>query len=93
MENIIKIYLIENRICFDRFTFDKIFRFLLANEMSHEEAKDIIQYNCSLSAIIFQERIDNEFYKKIKMEESISEDLQILKNEIFNEVILKYILN
>ena len=30
---------------------------------------------CSLSAIIFQERIDNNYYENITIEEDISEDL------------------
>jgi hypothetical protein len=93
MDNYIKKYLVENRECFDRFTFDKIFRFLLTNQYSHEEAKDIILYNCSLSAIIFQERIDNGYYKIIKVNEQMSKDLLILKNEIFNSKTPRHFLN
>lgn len=93
MANYIEKYLDENQECFDRFTFDKIFRYLLANDMTNEEAKDTILYNCSLSAIIFQERIDNGFYKKIKAEDVISEDLQALKIEIYNEVTPKFTFN
>lgn len=66
------------RECFDRFTFDDLFRKLLIMGFTNEGAKDIILFNCSLSLIIFQERIDNDFYKKIKPRESISDDLDQL---------------
>jgi hypothetical protein len=34
--------------CYDRFTFDNLFRKLLGLGYTHEEAKDLIIYNCSL---------------------------------------------
>ena len=83
----------EHRECFDRFTFDRIFRLLLSDGYSHEDAKDLILFNCCLSAIIFQERIDNEFYIKIGADEKISDDLLQMKREIFNSCIAKYLLN
>lgn len=93
MENDIENYLLENRTCYDRFSFDKVFRFLLSNDYSHEEAKDLILLHCTLSAIIFQERIDNKFYQKIKVSDTISADLQQLKNAIFIEKYPKEFLN
>ena len=89
LESLIKKY--SN--CNDRFTFDYLFRNLLHIGYSHEEAKDIILYNCSLSAITIQERICNGFYKTIKKESLISEDLQQLKNDIYNSLILKDYFN
>lgn len=83
----------QNKECYDRFTFDRVFKFLLLQDYSNEEAKDIILFNCCLSAIIFQERIDNEFYKKIIIDNEISEDLKIMQNEIFNSIIPKRYLN
>lgn len=89
MENNIDIYLLENQICYDRFTFDNIMRFLLSNDYTHEEAKDLILFNCCLSLIIFQERIDNNYYKQIKISDTISEDLLMLTNEILNSKLSK----
>lgn len=89
MENNIDIYLLENQICYDRFTFDNIMRFLLSNDYTHEEAKDLILFNCCLSLIIFQERIDNNYYKQIKITDTISEDLLMLTNEILNSKLSK----
>ncbi len=85
MEDEIEQYLLQNQICYDRFTFDEIFRFLLNHGLLHEEAKDLILFHCSLSAIIFQERIDNNFYKSISILETISKDLQQYMTDILNK--------
>jgi hypothetical protein len=53
MEDEIEQFLKQYEICYDRFTFDKIMRFLLVNDYSHEDAKDTILFHCSLSIIIF----------------------------------------
>ena len=85
MDDYVEEFLKDNFECFDRFTFDKIFRFLLSQDFSQEDAKDLILCNCALSAIIFQERIYNGYYKKIRENEIISEDLQQFANEVFHE--------
>jgi hypothetical protein len=65
---------------YDRFSFDNFFRLLLRSGFEHEEALDFILGNCSLSAIVFQERIYNKYYLNISTEETISDDLIILRN-------------
>jgi hypothetical protein len=35
----------QNKVCYDRFTFDRVFKFLLLQDCSNEEAKDIILIN------------------------------------------------
>jgi hypothetical protein len=82
MDDEIEEFLSKNEICYDRFTFDKIFRFLLINDYSHEEAKDLILFNCSLSATVLQERIHNYYYEEIDVEDEISADLLAWKNEV-----------
>ncbi|KAF0237363.1 MAG: hypothetical protein FD181_1929 [Prolixibacteraceae bacterium] len=79
--------------CHDRFTFDNLFRKLLLFGYTHEEAKDLILCNCALSAIIFQERLENELYMNIQIDKTISDDLQIIKNEIFNSLMQEKNLN
>lgn len=79
----------EYKECFDRFTFDNIFRILPTEGYTHEEIKDLILFNCQLSAIIFQERIDNGFYKTIRVDEEISEDLLQMKQEMLYSALLK----
>jgi hypothetical protein len=80
-------YLKENYKIYDRFTFDQVFRFLLSNDFEHEEAKDIIMNNCALSALVLQERIHNEYYYRISVNEEISEDLNEFISEIAEKII------
>ena len=49
-------YIKENYEVFDRFTFDNLFKRLLADGYDNEEAKDIIVCNCALSTLVMQER-------------------------------------
>jgi len=70
---------------FDRFSFDNFFRMLLEEEYETEDALEYILYNCALSALVFQERIDNEYYKQISLDEDMSSDLKELRQEIFNK--------
>lgn len=93
MDDEVEKFLREHEICYDRFTFDRIFRFLLNNDFDHEDAKDLILNNCTLSALVLQERIHNRFYKRIKAEEEISGDLLAWKNKIAEDNLEKAITN
>jgi len=93
MDDEIEEFFRKHEVCYDRFTFDKIFRFLLNNDFDHEGAKDLILHNCRLSALVLQERIHNRFYKMIKADEEISKDLIVHKNEAANDYIRKLITN
>jgi len=73
----------RHRNAFDLFTFDQVFRELLRLGFDHEEALEMILYNCCLSALVFQERIHNDYYLKISESEKMSPDLLNLLNEIF----------
>jgi len=53
----------------DRFSFDCLFRKLIKKNFTKSEALDYILNNYSLSTLVFQERIENKFYKKIKTDE------------------------
>ena len=79
-------YLKENYEIYDRFTFDRVFRFLLSNDFEQEEVKDIIMNNCALSALVLQERIYNEYYYKISIDDDISEDLIEFIKEIAEKI-------
>jgi len=85
-------YIKENYEVFDRFTFDYLFKRLLADGYDHEEAKDIILYNCALSTIVTQERLDNEYYLEITAEDEIAPDLAEFKREIACQIIENKIL-
>ena len=72
---------------FDRFTFDYLFKKLLADGYDNEEAKDIILYNCALSTIVTQERIDNEYYLEISVSDGMAPDLLEMYREEFNKAV------
>jgi hypothetical protein len=76
-------YIKENYEVFDRFTFDYLFKRLLADGYDNETAKDIILFNCALSALVMQERLDNGYYLKMKADDVIAPDLLDLYCEAF----------
>ena len=78
-------YIKENYKVFDRFTFDYLFKRLLVDGYDHEEAKDTILYNCALSLLVMQERIDNEYYLEITANDEIAPDLMELYRKEFNK--------
>jgi len=80
-------YIKENYEVFDRFTFDYLFKRLLADGYDNEEAKDIILYNCALSTLVMQERLYNEYYLEISEEDIIAPDLLDMYKEAFNKAV------
>lgn len=74
-------YIKQNYEVFDRFTFDYLFKRLLADGYDNEEAKDIILYNCALSLLVMQERLDNKYYLKMKATDGIAPDLLAMLHE------------
>lgn len=69
-------------IVYDLFTFDNIFRLLLKNDFDHEEALLFILAKCSLSALVFQERIHNNAYKELSEDDVLSADLAACKAQL-----------
>ena len=57
-------------IVYELYTFDNLFRLLLKNGFEHEDAMYFILANCSLSALVFQERIHNKGYKKLSAKDA-----------------------
>jgi len=80
-------YIKKNYKVYDRFTFDYLFRRLLADGYDHEEARDIILYNCALSILVMQERIHNERYLEISREGTMAPDLLELQGKIWNNTL------
>lgn len=80
-------YIKKNYEVFDRFTFDYLFKKLLADGYDNEDAKDIILYNCALSALVMQERLYNEYYLEISEEDIIAPDLLDMYKEAFNKAV------
>ncbi len=62
-------------IVYELYTFDNLFRLLLKNGLAHEEALWLILIRCSLSALVFQERIHNKRYKRLLAKDALPPDL------------------
>lgn len=71
----------------DRFSFDNIFGLLLNNDFQYEDALNFILSNCSLSALVFQERVHNKYYLNIHPENKMSDDLISLRNRSLFEIV------
>jgi hypothetical protein len=80
-------YIKENYEVFDRFTFDYLFKRLLADGYDNEEAKDIILYNCALSTLVMQERLYNKYYLEISESDTIAPDLLQLREQIWSQIL------
>lgn len=73
-------------IVYELYTFDNLFRLLLKNGFAHEEALCFILANCSLSALVFQERIHNKRYKKLLGKDAKPPDLAALKAQLIYDL-------
>ena len=80
-------YVKENYEVFDRFTFDYLFKRLLADGYDNEQAKDVILFNCELSLLVMQERLDNGYYLKMKADDDMAPDLSDLYCEAFIKIL------
>jgi len=72
---------------YDRFSFDNLFRLLLNSSFEDDEALDFVLCNCSLSAIVFQERIYNKYYLSLSTENTTSDDLVALRSQSLFELV------
>ena len=61
-------------IVYDRFTFDNLFRLLLKADFDHEDALMFMLANCSMSALVFQERLHNKKYRKLSAKDALPAD-------------------
>lgn len=74
-------------IVYELYTFDNLFRLLLKNSFDHEGSLCFILCNCSLSALIFQERIHNMEYKKLSAKDALPADLAACKAQLIYDSI------
>lgn len=74
---------------FDRFSFDNMFRLLLKHDFDHDEALNFILCNCTLSALVFQERIYNKYYLKLSTQTKTSDDLV----DLMYQTLLERVIN
>lgn len=74
-------------IVYELYTFDNLLRLLLKSGFTHEEALYFILANCSLSALVFQERIHNKRYKKLSGKDAKPHNLAALKARLIYDLI------
>ena len=71
----------------DLLTFDSLFQLLLRIGLSNEQAINFILINCSFNVIIFQERIHNYYYRKIKID---NREISIgAKTQLYYDFVIK----
>ena len=80
-------YIKDNYEVFGRFTFDDLFKKLLVDGFDNEEAKDIILYNCALSTLVTQERLDNDYYLEMSVSDGMAPDLLDMYREALNKAV------
>lgn len=73
-------------IVYELYTFDNLFRLLLKNSLDYEEAHHFILGTCSLSALVFQERIHNMKYKKLLAKDALPPDLAACKAQLIYDL-------
>lgn len=74
-------------IVYELYTFDNLSRSLLKNGFDHKEALCFILANCSLSALVFQERIHNKRYKQLSGKDALPSDLAAHKAQLISHLL------
>lgn len=74
-------------IVYELYTFDNLFRLLLRSGFDHEDSLRFILCNCSLSALVFQERIHNLKYEHISAADALPAELAACKAKLVYELI------
>lgn len=73
-------------IIYELYSFDNLFRLLLKNGFDHKEALLFILANCSLSALVFQERIHNKRYRELSGKDAKPPELAALKTRLIYDL-------
>ena len=73
-------------IIYELFSFDNLFRLLLKNVFDNEEALEFILRCCSLSALVFQERIHNKRYKRLSAKDVLPPHLAAHKARLIYDL-------
>ena len=74
-------------IVFELYTFDNMFRLLLKEGFDHEEAMNFMLAECSFSALVFQERIHNKKYRRLRAKGALSPEDAALKARLISDIL------
>lgn len=72
---------------FELFSFDNFFRLLLKEGYDYEDALLLVLANCSLSAVVFQERLHNKKYLKLHAEDALSPREAARRSRLFFDIL------
>lgn len=75
---------------YELYSFDNLFRLLLKDGFNHENALYFVLANCALSAVVFQERIHNKAYLKLRGKDAPSPRLASVKAMLIFDI-MQYI--
>ncbi len=76
-------------IVYDLFTFENFFRLLLKTGLDHEEALNFILSRSSLSALVFQERIHNNRYRRLSAKEALPAECAFSKAQLIQDLLFE----
>ncbi|MBA3047712.1 hypothetical protein KKC83_05280 [Patescibacteria group bacterium] len=74
-------------IIYELYSFDNLFMLLLKNNFTHEEAINFVITACSLSGLIFQERIHNHDYLNLSANDALSPQDASIKSKLIFDIL------
>lgn len=72
---------------YELYSFDNFFRLLLKHGFNQENALYFVFARCALSAVVFQERIHNNDYLKLRGEDALSPRLASIKAMLIFDIL------
>lgn len=76
-----------NHIVYELFTFDNLFRLFLKSGLTHQEVVERLIATCSFSALVFQERIFNKNYMRLKAKDALSPEEASQKAKLISDLL------
>jgi hypothetical protein len=73
-------------IVYELFSFDNFFSLLLENGFDHGESLRFVLLHCSLSALVFQERIHNKRYRELSAKDALPANLAACKAQLIYDL-------
>jgi len=73
-------------IVYEPYTFDNMFRLLLKSGMCSESVLSYMVAHCSLSAVVFQDRIHNKRYRELSVEDVLPPDEASRKARLIHDL-------
>lgn len=74
-------------VIYELYSFDNLFRLLLKNGLNHEDSLNFVLFNCSLSALVFQGRIHNKYYRRLSVKDAICPKLASRKSRLIFDML------